>query len=131
MAAERYKLIILAESIENDKANYTRFLILEKGNRKKSSEFPNKASLTFHVRNQVGALAEVLNIFREYSLDLGLIQSTPIVGRPEEYAFHVDISFQNNTDFRTAFKKVGKVTTKLKILGKYQAGAKPGSYNKT
>jgi prephenate dehydratase len=130
LAAERFGLVILAESIENNRANYTRFLILEKGNGKQSSEFPNKASLTFHVRNQVGALAEVLNIFREYSLNLGLIQSTPIVGRPEEYAFHVDINFQNQTDFLAALKKVGKVTTKLKILGKYQAGAKPGSYNK-
>ena len=129
-AAERFGLFILAESIENNKANYTRFLILEKGNGQ-SSEFPNKASLTFHVKDQVGALAEVLNIFLEYSLNLGLIQSTPIVGRPEEYAFHVDINFQNQTDFLAALKKVGKVTTKLKILGKYQAGAKPGSYNKT
>ncbi len=130
-AAERYGLIILAESIENHKANYTRFLILEKGNGKQASEFSNKASLTFHVRDQVGALTEVLNIFRDYSLNLGLIQSTPIVGRPEEYAFHVDINFQNQTGFLAALKKVGKVTTKLKILGKYQAGAKPGSYNKT
>ena len=131
LAAERYKLIILAESIENNKANYTRFLILEQGNGKHSPEFPNKASLTFHVRDQVGALAEVLNIFLECSLNLGLIQSTPIVGRPEEYAFHVDINFQNHTDFLAALKKVGKVTTKLKILGRYQAGTKPGSYNKT
>lgn len=124
LAAERFGLIILAESIENNKANYTRFLILEKANGKQSSGSPNKASLTFHVRDQVGALAEVLNIFRKYSLNLGLIQSTPIIGRPEEYAFHVDINFQNYNDFLAGLKKVGEVTTKLKILGRYQAGTK-------
>lgn len=130
LAAERFGLVILAESIENNRANYTRFLILEKENDKQVAKLPNKASLTFQVRDRIGALAEVLNIFITYSLNLGLIQSTPMLGRPEEYAFHVDINFQNYTDFLAALKQVGKVTTKLKILGKYQAGAKPGSYNK-
>jgi len=130
LAAERFGLVILAESIENNRANYTRFLILEKENDKQVAKLPNKVSLTFHVRDRIGALAEVLNIFITYSLNLGLIQSTPMLGRPEEYAFHVDINFQNYTDFLAALKQVGKVTTKLKILGKYQAGAKPGSYNK-
>jgi len=130
LAAERFGLVILAESIENNRANYTRFLILEKENDKQVAKLPNKASLTFHVRDRIGALAEVLNIFITYSLNLGLIQSTPMLGRPEEYAFHVDINFQNYTDFLAALKQVGKVTTKLKILGKYQAGAKPGGYNK-
>ncbi len=128
LAAERYGLILLAASIENDKANYTRFLVLEKGNGQQSPEFSNKATLTLHVRDKVGALAEVLNIFHEYSLNLGLIQSTPIVGRPEEYAFHVDVKFQNDTNFLAAVKKVGKLATKLKILGRYKAGAKPGSF---
>lgn len=121
LAAERYRLAILAESIENDKLNYTRFLILEKENGGAPQGLSNKASLVFYVQDTVGALADVLDIFRDCSLNLALIQSTPIMGRPDEYAFHVDVNWQNYTDFLAALKKAGKVTTKLKILGKYQA----------
>ncbi len=127
LAAERYQLAILAESIENDKLNYTRFLILEKENGGTQQDLSNKASLVFHVGNTVGALSNVLDIFRDCSLNLALIQSTPIMGRPDEYAFHVDINWQREDDFAKALQKIRRLTKELKVLGKYRAGTKPNS----
>lgn len=128
LAAERYQLEILAESIENDKLNYTRFLVLLKETGQPQLDLPNKASLMFHVKDEVGALAKVLNIFRDGALSLALIQSTPIMGRPEEYAFHVDVKWQGESDFANALQKVKKATKELKVLGKYRAGIKPSGY---
>lgn len=125
LAAERYRLTILAESIENDKLNYTRFLVLEKENGESNPSLSNKASLVFHVRDAVGALADVLDVFRDCSLNLALIQSTPIMGRPDEYAFHVDVTWQREADFAKALENIRLLTKELKILGKYRAGTKP------
>ncbi|MFQ5676778.1 MAG: prephenate dehydratase [bacterium] len=125
LAAERYQLEILAQSIENDNQNYTRFLVLEKEQTKKHLETPNKASLMFHVKDEVGALADVLDVFRDRALNLALIQSTPIMGRPDEYAFHVDVTWQQQDDFTKALQDISRLTRELKILGKYRAGTKP------
>ena len=125
LAAERYQLAILAESIENDKLNYTRFLVLEKENSRVNPSLSNKASLVFHVGDKIGALADVLDIFRDCLLNLALIQSTPIMGRPDEYAFHVDVNWQRENDFAKALQKISPLTKELKVLGKYQAGTKP------
>lgn len=124
LAAERYQLAILAESIENDKLNYTRFLVLEKENGGAPQGLSNKASLVFYVQDTVGALADVLDIFRDCSLNLALIQSTPIMGRPDEYAFHVDVNWQRENDFAKALQKISPLTKELKVLGKYRAGTK-------
>jgi len=123
-AAELYDLAVLAESIENIKDNYTRFWIISKQRRAEVAA-GKKASLVFHVKHEVGALARVLNAFHHNSLNLGLIQSVPIPGRPDEYAFHVDVEWTGHTQFRSALAEIKQATNYLHILGEYKAGEKP------
>jgi len=122
-AAELYDLTVLVESIENIKDNYTRFWILAR--HKEAKHEGEKASLVFHVKHEVGALARVLNTLCDHSLNLGLIQSVPIPGRPDEYAFHVDIEWNERKQFESALPQIKQETSYLYVLGQYKAGEKP------
>jgi prephenate dehydratase len=124
MAANRYQLSIIAEEIENIKQNYTRFLILIR-REEKNGRVGNKASLNFRVSHRVGSLVEALNVFRANHINLTLIQSIPIPGLPNEYAFHVDFEWERETDFFNAIEEAQPFCKGLKILGIYEAGVIP------
>lgn len=119
-SAELYKLEVLDTGIETNKKNYTRFLILSKhGN---PTEKANKASLSFEVGHFYGALARVLNVFAENEINLAKIQSVPIIGKPNEYAIHVDIEWENTGNYNKALHQVLKSVSSLAILGEYERG---------
>lgn len=126
LAAERYGLELLAAGIENLKDNYTRFLVISREPAPKHHH--GKASVNFHVSHEVGSLSKVLNIFFEKGLNLTLIQSLPIPGRPDEYAFHVDLEWENPERFELAIEGVKRFTKQLMILGVYNRGEKPYDY---
>ncbi|HNW50595.1 MAG TPA: prephenate dehydratase [Prolixibacteraceae bacterium] len=121
--AQIYGLEILDKGIETNKRNYTRFLILSKHNNQLSEE-SNKASICFEVGHFYGSLARVLNIFAENEINMTKIQSVPIIGKPDEYTFHVDIEWENNDNYEHAIHKVLKSVTSLTILGEYVRGEK-------
>ncbi|MCB0638504.1 MAG: prephenate dehydratase, partial [Lewinella sp.] len=90
LAAELYKLEILAESIETNKQNHTRFLVLRRSNQTLFSQGADKVSLSFTVDHTVGSLYKVLAVLAAYNVNLTKIQSAPIIGHPWEYQFFVD-----------------------------------------
>ena len=117
LAAKLYNLDIMERRIESNKKNYTRFLILAP---KLNGDIPiNKASLSFQVGNDVGALANVLNIFAERKINLSKIQSMPVLGKRNEYNFYVDIEWDHQTDYDTSIRKVLKHTVNFTIMGEY------------
>ncbi len=119
-SAELYGLEVLETGIETNKKNYTRFLILSKhGNPTQGS---NKASVCFEVGHFHGALAAVLNTFAENEINLTKIQSVPIIGKPNEYNFHVDIEWEKSKNYDKAIHQVLKSASSLSILGEYKKG---------
>jgi len=117
-SASLYGLEILDKGLESNKKNYTRFLILAKhGN---PTEGTNKASLCFEVGHFYGSLAKVLNVFAEYKINLTKIQSVPIVGKPNEYTFHVDIEWDELSNYERAIHIILKNVSSLAILGEYK-----------
>lgn len=118
LAAELYNLKILERRIESNKKNYTRFLILT--NKPGHSTEVNKASLCFQVGNEVGSLANVLNIFAEYQINLSKIQSMPVLGKRNEYIFYVDVEWKHHPDYESSIRKVLKYTVNFNIMGEYQ-----------
>ncbi len=119
-SASLYGLEVIDKGIESNKKNYTRFLILAKhGN---PTEGTNKASLCFEVGHFYGSLAKVLNIFAEYKINLTKIQSVPIMGKPNEYTFHVDIEWDELSNYEHAIHIILKNVSSLAILGEYQRG---------
>lgn len=122
LAAKLYDLQVMERRIESNKKNFTRFLIL--ADKPIGNTDANKASLSFQVGNSVGSLAEVLNIFSEYKINLSKIQSMPVLGKRNEYNFYVDIEWKNQSDYDSAIRKVLKYTINFTIMGEYQKNDK-------
>lgn len=117
LAAAKYNVPILKANIQNNDLNYTRFIILSKGDAR--PENPNKASVCFRLLHEVGSLADVLMVMSKNGLSLSKIQSVPVAGRPNEYSFHTDLEWQEYERFQKAMKKIKKSTKELTILGEY------------
>lgn len=122
LASELYGLEILDSRIETNKKNYTRFLILT--DEAKENSKANKASLSFQTGNQPGSLVRILNYFAEQNINLSKIQSMPVLGRRDEYIFHVDIDWKSQDDYDLAIKKVLKHAINFNIMGEYQKNDK-------
>jgi prephenate dehydratase len=118
--AELYDLNIIESGIETNKKNYTRFLILSK--HAVANELANKASLCFEVGHYYGALANVLNTFAKNRINLTKIQSVPIIGKPNEYTFHVDVEWDSVDNYEKAIHAILKNVSSLSILGEYVRG---------
>lgn len=119
-SAELYGLQAIETGIETNKKNYTRFLILSKhGNPTKGMD---KASVCFEVGHFYGSLARVLDSFAKNQINLTKIQSVPILGKPNEYTFHVDVEWEKAENYDRAIHQVLKSASSLSILGEYKRG---------
>ncbi|HRS19898.1 MAG TPA: prephenate dehydratase, partial [Bacteroidales bacterium] len=116
-AAELYGLQILASEIETHKMNYTRFLIIQRN----SHDVPenNKASLCFELGHQPGSLVDVLTVFKNEEINLTKIQSLPILGRPYQYSFYIDLEWKDRARYDIALNKALKIVSNLSVLGEY------------
>ncbi len=122
LAAEKYGLNILARSIETNKMNYTRFLILSENGITIPPEEVNKASVYFTVAHKFGSLSKILSILSYYEINLAKIQSMPIPGKDWEYMFFVDVEINNYDMYKKSLEAIDPFTPLLGILGEYRKG---------
>ena len=126
LAAELYDLTILQSSIEDNKRNFTRFLVLEeKSGYNLENITANKASVSFHLGHRAGALAGVLAFLAGHGINLTKIQSLPLLGKEWEYFFHLDMEFKNYQDFVEAMQTIKPIIQEFQILGEYKKGEMP------
>ena len=124
-AAEKYGLEVLAEGIETNKRNFTRFLVIADtwtAEELQKGAIKNKASLVFALPHSVGSLSKALTILSFYDMNLSKIQSLPIIGREWEYLFYVNLTFSDYTRYNQALHAIMPLTRDLKILGEYAEG---------
>ena len=124
-AAEIYGMEVLAEGIETNKRNFTRFLtICDRWNADDllRDTTKNKASIVFAVPHTAGSLSKVLSVLSFYDMNLSKIQSLPIIGREWEYLFYVNLSFTDYTRYKQAMDAIIPLTKDFKILGEYAEG---------
>jgi len=117
--AERFGLKILDSNIQDIKENHTRFVLLGK-KEKQPIQQADKASLKFVLEHNVGSLGNVLNLLTTFNINLTKIQSLPIVGKPWQYAFFVDVVFEDENFFFEVMEMLKKTVKELSILGVYK-----------
>jgi prephenate dehydratase len=148
-AAREYSGKILQAGIEDDKRNFTRFLLIRKSaaglradgskaklaataaRKKGTAAFvpyqrlippgANKTSIAYKLKNQPGALFKSLSVFALRDISLSKIESRPLRGRPWEYIFYVDFLRGNDEPARNALHHLGEVAEFVKVLGIYPA----------
>ena len=91
-AAEIYGATILQEHLEDDRENYTRFLLLApKSLTLDNPAVADKLSLVFELQHLPGALYHALAPFALRNINMMKIESRPIHGKPWQYRFHLDL----------------------------------------
>ena len=118
VAAELYGLRIVCESIEDIANNVTRFLVISREDAKPTGE--DKTAILFSTAHKAGALADVLDVFKQYNINLTNIESRPSRKRQWEYYFFMDFLGHRTEDrVQEGLKEASKHCLQLSILGSF------------
>jgi chorismate mutase/prephenate dehydratase len=117
-AGTNHHLNILAENIEDNRDNITRFAVI--------SDLPapptgsDKTALMLEIVHRPGALADATGIFKRYELNMTWIESFPIPGSRGRYLFFIEIQgHQQDEAVGKAIADLDLMTTRLEVLGSY------------
>jgi chorismate mutase/prephenate dehydratase len=118
LAASEYKLKFVEKGIEDNKANYTRFLVIAKDSPGRTGK--DKTSIMFSLKDKPGALYLILRPFARHRINLTKIESRPSKRKAWEYMFFVDMEGHiEDKGVEKALNDVKKECLFLKVLGSY------------
>jgi len=123
-AAGIFGLAVLAERIQTEKENYTKFAVL--GRDDPGLGGPDKTSLVMAVLDEPGSLLGALRPFAERGINLHKLESRPRRGKPFEYVMYVDVMADGGSEgLRAALVEVEAHTSMLRVLGTYRSAGEP------
>lgn len=118
IAAEIYGLKILCQDIEDIANNITRFLIISKQDAEPSGD--DKTIILFSTAHKTGALVDVLNVFKDYAINMTNIGSRPNKKREWEYYFFVDfLGHKLDEHVKKALVEAKNHCLQLSVLGSF------------
>ncbi len=125
--SENLDLNILASSIENDKNNWTRFVLITKKSKNQitslqadSSKILDKSSVIFTLKDTVGSLAEILSSFATAKINLQKLESRPMPNQAWKYLFFADLNCNIYAhEHMELIEKLNDQCSSFTILGSY------------
>ena len=119
-AGVHYGLEVLAENIEDNPSNTTRFAVI--GDEAPPRTGNDRTAMLFQVEHRPGALADAMVVFKRGKLNLTWIESFPIPGTNRGYLFFVEMEgHHSDAPLRRAVATLEKTTLRLEILGSFPA----------
>lgn len=119
LAAETYGLRIVARSIQDVAGNVTRFLVIGADDQPKPTG-DDRTSLVILVRDEVGVLGRILQPFTSNEVNLSMIESRPLPGRPWEYRFFIDVGGHvTDKKLGRALAEIEEIALSTRVLGSY------------
>jgi 3-deoxy-7-phosphoheptulonate synthase len=117
-AAQLNEMAVIAEGIETNPRNFTRFVVV--GKTPTSEGLKTKSSIVFSTLNQPGALFDVMQVFAEHHVNMVKLESRPIHGKPWQYMFYADVEADlRAAAMRPVFEAITAKTDFLKLIGTY------------
>ena len=121
LAARMYKVRVLAAHIEDMPHNITRFLVIGKTDVPRTGD--DRTSIVFSIKDNVGALHDMLMPFKKHAINLTKIESRPSRRKAWDYYFYVDLQgHREDLSVKRALQELENQCTFLKVLGSYPVG---------
>jgi prephenate dehydratase len=122
-AATCYRGQIIAEKIQDNAENFTRFVLLRPAKEAASTPAPDarKMSIAMRLAHRPGSLLSSLEPFARNGVNLLKIESRPIHGRPWEYQFFLDVEADGVARLEQALREVREAAHEVRVLGLYPA----------
>jgi prephenate dehydratase len=122
-AADRYRGEIIAERIQDNAENFTRFVLLQPAKQAASANRPEarKMSIAMRLAHRPGSLLSSLEPFSRNGVNLLKIESRPIHGRPWEYQFFIDVEADAVNRLEKALAELREAAHEVRLLGLYPA----------
>ncbi|MDP3982235.1 MAG: prephenate dehydratase [bacterium] len=118
LAAEIYGMEVLAQNIETENTNTTRFLVL--GTQEPKPTGKDKTSIVFRTKHQPGALLCVLQAFAKEQINLTKLESRPIPKEPWTYMFFLDCEgHKDDQNVQQALSEAKLHTLEFRVIGSY------------
>lgn len=117
-SAEIYKLDVLEFPIVQSIENLTQFFAI--GHKNGHATNSSKSSLVVSLHDTPGSLCSFLEPFKKANVNLSRIISRPVMGRPNEYIFFVDIvGTEKDEAVREALTIARETSISIRIVGTY------------
>ena len=117
-AAVQYSLDIIAESIEDNAHNVTRFAVI--GDHETNPTGKDRTALLLQIPHSPGSLSDALNAFKTNKINLTWIESFPLRGPETGYLFFLDFEgHAKDARIKKALAMLEKKAVRLEVLGSY------------
>ncbi|QDU71292.1 prephenate dehydratase [Mucisphaera calidilacus] len=124
LAAQIYGLAIQFENIEDSGENTTRFYVMARQETGPTGD--DKTAIYFTTKHRSGALADVLDVFRDEGINLTHIDKRPSQRKNWDYVFFVDLlGHISDPHVSKALSEAAEHCLELRVLGSFPRATQP------